>query len=212
MIDFDFERLRSMGLTPALASRATACASEAPLAELACRLMRLTVLHRETLRLHDGEREISARVMPRLARALFDAEDSLAVGDWVLCAIDAHGAAWVHERVPPLTHLVRRDADGRRHPVVSNVDTALLVMGLDDDFNPRRLERFMALVQGSGVQPVIVLTKADTLADARALFCRMQELRERLPGGVEMVAVDARDAEAAACLAAPAWAHVALLR
>jgi ribosome biogenesis GTPase len=101
MIDFDFERLRSMGLTPALASRATACASEPPLAELACRLMRLTVLHRETLRLHDGETEISARVMPRLARALFDAEDSLAVGDWVLCVLDAHGAAWVHERVPP---------------------------------------------------------------------------------------------------------------
>jgi ribosome biogenesis GTPase len=201
MIDFDFERLRSMGLSPALASRAAACATEPPLAELACQLMRLTVLHRETLRLHDGEREISARVMPRLARTLFDAEDSLAVGDWVLCATDAHGAAWVHERVPPLTHLVRRDADGRRHPVVSNIDTALLVMGLDDDFNPRRLERFMALVQGSGVQPVIVLSKADTLPDARALFCRMQELRERLPGGVEMVAVDARDAEAAACLA-----------
>ena len=49
--------------------------------------------------------------------------------------------------------------------------------------------------------PVIVLTKADTVADARTLFCRMQELRERLPAGAEIVAVDARDGEAAASLA-----------
>jgi ribosome biogenesis GTPase len=200
MIDFDFEPLCSMGFTPAMANRVAVCGAELAEPDTPWRLMRLTVLHRETVRLHDGETESSARVLPRLARRLADAEDSLAVGDWVLAAADAHGALWVHERVPPLTRLVRRDADGRRHPVVSNVDTALLVMGLDDDFNPRRLERFLALVQGSGVQPVIVLTKADTLPDARALFCRMQELRERMPAGIEMVAVDARDAEAAACL------------
>ena len=199
MMQIDFERLRSMGFTPAWASQALAladtmddCPGLAP--------MRLTVLHRETVHVHDGERERSARVLPRLARTLSDDDDALAVGDWVLAAPDAHGACWVHARLPPLTRLVRRDADGRRHPVVSNVDTALLVMGLDADFNPRRMERFLALVQGSGVTPVIVLTKADTVADARTLFCRMQELRERLPAGAEIVAVDARDGEAAASL------------
>jgi ribosome biogenesis GTPase / thiamine phosphate phosphatase len=201
MIDFDFERLRSMGLTAALASQAAALDADGD-ATGPLQLLRLTVLHRETVQLHDGHAERSARVLPRLARMLADAEDALAVGDWVLAAADAHGEHWVHERVPPQTHLVRRDADGRRHPVVSNVDTALLVMGLDGDFNPRRLERFLALVQGSGVTPVIVLTKADTLPDARSLYCRMQELRGRMPPGAEMVAVDARDAQAAECLAA----------
>ncbi|MBS0436478.1 MAG: ribosome small subunit-dependent GTPase A [Proteobacteria bacterium] len=200
MMQLDFERLRSMGLTPALANQAMACAAQLdgamPLAA-----MRLAVLHRETVQLHDGAHEHTARVLPRLARALAEEEDALAVGDWVLAAPDAHGEHWVHARVPPQTRLVRRDADGRRHPVVANVDTALLVMGLDADFNPRRMERFLALVQGSGVAPVIVLSKADTVADARALFARMQTLRERLPAGVEIVALDARDAEAAVCLA-----------
>lgn len=200
MMQLDFERLRSMGLTPALANQAMACAAQLdgamPLAA-----MRLAVLHRETVQLHDGAHEHTARVLPRLARVLAEEEDALAVGDWVLAAPDAHGEHWVHARVPPQTRLVRRDADGRRHPVVANVDTALLVMGLDADFNPRRMERFLALVQGSGVAPVIVLSKADTVADARALFARMQTLRERLPAGVEIVALDARDAEAAACLA-----------
>ena len=60
----------------------------------------------------------SARVLPRLARALAEEEDALAVGDWVLAAPDAHGEHWVHARVPPQTRSVRRDADGRRHPVV----------------------------------------------------------------------------------------------
>lgn len=201
MLDFDFERLRSMGLTAALASQAAALAA-AMADDPAPRLMRLTVLHRETLRLHDGEREFDARSLPRLARRLADDDDMLAVGDWVLAAPDAHGDLWVHERVPPQTHLARRDADGRRHPVVSNVDTALLVMGLDADFNPRRLERFLALVQGSGVAPVIVLSKADTVPDARTLWCRMQELRERMPAGVEIVALDTRDREASTLLAA----------
>lgn len=201
MIEIDFERLRSMGLNAALAGRAAALSESLAADAPAWRLARLTELHRETLHLHDGHGGHDARVLPRLHRALAEAGDALAVGDWVLARTDAHGQAWVHARVPPQTHLVRRDADGLRHPVVSNVDTALLAMGLDADFNPRRLERFLALVQGSGVEPVVVLTKADQVADAATLYCRIQELRARLPAGVEMLAVDARDADAARRLA-----------
>jgi ribosome biogenesis GTPase len=199
MMDFDFERLRSMGLHNVIAQQAIALAAAD--GGDSWRLVRLTTLHRETLRVHDGEREHSARALPRVLRTLGEAGDALAVGDWLLVADDAHGQPWVQARVPPLTHLVRRDADGRRHPVVSNVDTALLVMGLDDDFNPRRLERFLALVQGSGVEPVIVLSKADTVADAATLYCRIQELRARMPAGAEMLAVDTRDADCAERLA-----------
>ena len=78
-----------------------------------------------------------------------------------------YGETWIDARVPPSSHIARRDGDGRVHPVVSNVDTALLVMGLDDDFNPRRLERYLALVHGDAIVPVVVLTKAD-VADADA--------------------------------------------
>jgi len=201
MIEIDFGRLSAMGLSAALASRAAALADEAAPPDGEWQLMRLTVLHRETVHLHDGNEEQVARLLPRLARALADADDTLSVGDWVLAATDAHGQVWVHARVPPQTTLVRRDGDGRRHAVVANVDTALLVMGLDDDFNPRRLERFLALVQGSGVRPVVVLSKADRVADAASLYCRLQELRGRMPAGIEMLAVDARDPDAALRLA-----------
>ncbi|MEO8808388.1 MAG: GTPase RsgA, partial [Burkholderiaceae bacterium] len=159
MIQIHFERLRTLGLTPALANLAASLSPETQ--DDSRQLMRLTEVHRETVRVHDGEVEHGARALPRLMRVLTEEESALAVGDWVLAAHDAHGQLWVEARVPPLSRIVRRDADGRRHPVVSNVDTALLVMGLDDDFNPRRLERYLSLVQASDVLPVVVLTKAD---------------------------------------------------
>jgi len=194
MIEMDVERLRSVGLTPAMALVAI-CSQPVPESDAddsagppRC-LVRVTEVHRETLQVHDGLHERSARVLPRLARTLAEQDTAVAVGDWVVLLNDAHGQAWIHDRIAPLSHIARRDADGRRHPVVSNVDTALLVMGLDDDFNPRRLERFLALVQGQGVTPVVVLTKADTVAPD-AVGRAVAELRSRIAAQVDIVAVN----------------------
>lgn len=142
MLEFDFDALSGLGLTPALAGRAAALYGTLGAADgEAFHLSRVTEVHRETVVLHDGRDERSARTLPRLVRALMEEGTALAVGDWAVASVDRHAQCWVTQRVPPASHIARRDADGRRHPVVSNVDIALLVMGLDDDFNPRRLER-----------------------------------------------------------------------
>jgi len=199
MIDIDFDHLRCMGLTPATAQHlAVQPAPEGgPFT-----LMRLVEVHRETVRVADGASEHAARPVPRLLRELEDEDDGLAVGDWVLVAADAHGDLWVHARMAPLSHIVRRDADGSRHPVVSNVDTALLVMGLDDDFNLRRLERYLTLVQGSGVQAVVVLTKLDVAAPTKEeLAARIAEMRARFHRPLDIVAVNGTHPSAAQALA-----------
>jgi ribosome biogenesis GTPase len=189
MQEMDFDRLRPIGLSLAMA-RAIALAREqttgAPL--------RVTEVHRETLRVHDGATEFVARLLPRLQRSLVDAGDGLAVGDWVLAEPDRHGDWRVHLRVAPQTQLARRDMHGLPQVLASNVDTALLVMGLDADFSPRRLERYLALVQGSGVEPVVVLSKADLCA--AELEQRLDTLRSRLPAGLNMVAINALDPSA----------------
>ena len=197
MIDLDFERLRTLGLTPALAQSATNVAASAD-DSTALELLRLTEVHRDSVRLHDGADELIARVLPRLTRSLAEAGAMLAVGDWVLAATDPHGQIWVDERVPPINHISRRDADGRRHTVVSNVDTALLVMGLDDDFNPRRLERYLALVHAGGgeggITPAVVLTKADVIANVPGLLAqRIDALRGRVPAVIDLFAIDGTD-------------------
>ncbi len=205
MIEIDPERLRSIGLTPAVHRHLQQeIANDPPAAGLpgaaALQLMRLTEVNRETVRVHDGHDEHGARVLPRLLRALTEADTGLAVGDWLLAQRDAHGAWWVQRQLPPLTHLARRDADGQRHPVVSNVDTALLLMGLDDDFNLRRLERYLVLVHAGALRPVIVLTKAD-VATPGAIEAAFDGMRGRVAASLDLLIVDARSPDTATLLA-----------
>ncbi len=202
MLEFDYETLCALGLTPALASRALATEAALDADEERClRLVRVTEVHRETLAVHDGGSEGSARVRPRLFRAQSHGGDAMAAGDWALAEADAHGQRWIEARVPPTSHLVRRDAEGRRHTVVSNVDIALLVMGLDGDFNPRRLERYLALVQEQAIEPVVVLTKRDVATpDDASLSARLRALHGRVSADVPRVAVDATHPSAADAL------------
>ena len=184
-------RLRAIGYSPALAQRVEQCRANL---QVPSEAMRVVTVHRETLVLHDGQVELTARLLPRMVRELQSIDSETAVGDWVLASHDNQGGWWVHARAEPVSHIARRDADGRRHALVSNVDSALLLMGLDDDFNPRRLERFLALVQGSSVHPVVVLTKADVAARTppRLEQC-LEALRSRLPASLHVLSIDARD-------------------
>lgn len=187
-----FDRLRPIGFTPAIAQALAALGGTSGTP------MRLIEAHRETVRVTDGDAEYSARALPSLLRELADASDTLAVGDWVSIERDDHATLWVRARMPPLTQIVRRNSSGARQSLVTNVDSALLTMGLDGDFNPRRLERYLALVKPVGIWPVVILTKRDLCGDIDA---RLDALRARLPRDIAVHAVDARAAATAAELA-----------
>lgn len=189
MIDIPFERLRRIGLTPAGASRLAAIDLPHPSA----RAMRVTETQRDACTLHDGDDEHRARVLPRIALDLHARGDAITIGDWVVAEPDASGDWWVAQRIAPVTQIARRANDGRRQPLASNVDTALLVMGLDDDFNARRMERYIAMVRACEVVPVVVLTKADIAPEGRARFT---EICRRLPATVPVLAVNGASAQA----------------
>src|SRR5437660_12917650 len=72
--------------------------------------------------------------------------------------------------------------------IAANVDTALLVSALDGDFNPRRVERYLAQCWESGARPVIVLNKADACEDAREKAAEMK----RVAVGTSVYVVSAR--------------------
>ncbi len=184
MKNIDFESLRTIGLTQAIASQYPATGAQ---------LVRITQIHRDSATVHDGVREAPARATQRLLERLDAQGASLAVGDWVL---NVEGS--LIERLDPTTHIARRTEDGRRQSLASNVDTALLVMGLDHDFNPRRMERYLALVHAAGVAAVVVLTKHDIGIDADE---RLDLIRRRFPASVPIFAVNALGAEPARVLA-----------
>jgi ribosome biogenesis GTPase len=65
--------------------------------------------------------------------------------------------------------------------MAANVDTLLIVTGLDGDFSPRRMERYLVLAAECGVEPALILSKAD-LADAAELARRISQAREVAAG------------------------------
>lgn len=187
MIAFDFAQLRLIGLQQAIASAATQLDISSPAAQL----MRVCAVHRDSIIVHDGLLEHPAQVLPRLLHELQAQETILAVGDWVAAAHDGRGTLWITAHLSPVTQITRRGNDGRRQLLASNVDTALLVMGLDEDFNPRRLERYLAIVLAAQVAPVVVLSKADVADDVPG---KLAQLRQRLPPHVPLFAIDTRHA------------------
>ena len=94
-----------------------------------------------------------------------------AVGDWVaVCDAPGDGAA-IEAVLPRRTKFSRKTPwlKAEEHILVANVDTLLLVAGLDQDFNPRRLERYLTAAWDSGADPVVVLTKLDLCDELRKL-------------------------------------------
>jgi ribosome biogenesis GTPase len=94
-----------------------------------------------------------------------------AVGDWVAVELrDAKSHAQIQEVLPRRSRFVRKTPGKKiaQQVIAANVDTALLVSALDGDFNPRRIERYLAQCWESGARPVLVLNKADECVDARS--------------------------------------------
>lgn len=99
------------------------------------------------------------------------------VGDWLLVDRGAGRIVRLLER----RSLFRRKAAGREsriQPIVANVDTLLIVSSCNQDFNVARTERYLALAAEAGVEPLLVLTKADLADDPEAFAA---EARKAMP-------------------------------
>ena len=118
----------------------------------------------------------------------------LCAGDWIaLRRTPGALKALMLDLLPRGPSLTRQEAGpgGRRQWLASNLDVVLLLMGLDRNFNPARMERLLALAWGSGARPVVVLTKADLEARSEAYVSRI----EGLAPGVQVLAVSAVSGE-----------------
>ncbi|GJD93445.1 Small ribosomal subunit biogenesis GTPase RsgA [Methylobacterium iners] len=125
-----------------------------------------------------------------------------AVGDWVL--VDPETQT-LNRRLARRTVLERRTEGSKTLQLAAaNVDTLFVVTSCNADFNPARLERYLALANQGGTNPVILLTKADTAADAGAYRRQAAELQR----GLAVVTLNPRRPEAASALAP--WCGVGL--
>ena len=165
------------------------------------RLLRVVAQHRNGYRVHDGATEFPAQPAPRFLRRGGDPAERPAVGDFVL--VEPTSPLLIRDVLPRRSQLSRAAAGERyqRQVIATNIDWVIVLMGLDGDFNPRRIERYLALIQGSGAQPVIVLTKRDKVDDA-AFADAAASVRELLPAQVELHGINAKDSASVAPLLA----------
>ncbi len=115
-------------------------------------------------------------------------EDFPKVGDFVEYAPLAAGQAVIERILPRKTQIVRNASDRTRKNapqkqqiIATNVDILFIVMGLDDDFNLRRLERYLMLAEQSKIAPVIILNKADTVTDTGSYRSQLASLASQAP-------------------------------
>jgi ribosome biogenesis GTPase len=147
-----------------------------------------------------GDRELSAAASGRLWHGE-EGGGQPAVGDWVAVRLPTlpEEPGLIRAILPRKSKFSRKAAGARtdEQVVASNVDTVFLMTGLDHDFNPRRIERYLAAAWESGANPVVILNKADLDA---VLEEHVREV-ERIAMMVPVHAISAKQGEGVEALA-----------
>jgi ribosome biogenesis GTPase len=124
--------------------------------------------------------EINAQQTGRIRHRAVGRHDLAAVGDWVAVR-SASGSGTIEAILPRRSKFSRKVAGEvtEEQVVAANIDTVFLMMGLDLDYNLRRLERYLLMSYESGATPVVLLSKADL---ATAVDERISEVTSIAPG------------------------------
>jgi ribosome biogenesis GTPase / thiamine phosphate phosphatase len=152
---------------------------------------RVALEHTHIYRVITESGEVLARVSGRLRHHADARADFPAVGDWVAVELPVEGGdARIRAVLPRFSRFSRRAAGAptEEQVVAANIDVVFLVSGLDHDFNPRRIERYLVVAWESGATPIIVLNKADLVDDLGAI---VDDVRSLAPG-VDVHAVTCR--------------------
>ena len=140
---------------------------------------RVALEHTHIYRVLSETGEWLARVSGRLRHHATTRIDFPGVGDWVAIEPPSDaGDARIRAVLPRFSRFSRRAAGNATEEqiVAANIDVVFLVSGLDGDFNPRRIERYLMVAWDSGATPVIVLNKADLAEDVDTLVEEVQAL------------------------------------
>lgn len=128
--------------------------------------------------------EVLAQVSGKMRFQALTREDFPAVGDWVVISFhDGGEEASIHGILPRQSKFARKvaGAETAEQIVAANINTVFLVNALNQDFNVRRMERYLTLAWDSGANPVLVLTKADLCPERGEKLFEVQEIALGVP-------------------------------
>ncbi len=138
---------------------------------------RVTAADRGSFDLLSADGKLTAALSGRLRHDAGPGELPV-VGDWVALELDP---PTIHHVLERSTVLRRAAPTGALQVLAANVDVVLVVSSLNRDLDARRLEQFVAVAADGGAQPVVVLSKADLLADPSAALALVRPVTRDVP-------------------------------
>jgi ribosome biogenesis GTPase / thiamine phosphate phosphatase len=155
--------LTELGLDSGLAEQAS------KLCGTGQRLARITAVDRGRYVVRNEQGEVPAELTGKFLHTAASSVDMPSVGDWVCVQYhDAESFATIHDLVPRRSFL-RRKSPGKNidfQMIAANIDVAFIVQSCHFDFNVRRLERYLVMVNEGHIEPVLLLTKTDLVSAA----------------------------------------------
>jgi ribosome biogenesis GTPase len=129
---------------------------------------RVTQEHRERYIVSTGDNEYEAEITGNLRFSSSSRSDFPAVGDWVAMKIYDSDLAIIHKILPRKSILERQAVGkyGEKQIISANIDVALIIQSIDNNFSINRLERYISICHSSEIEPVLVISKIDLTTDS----------------------------------------------
>lgn len=119
--------------------------------------------HKERYIVSTGEEEYECEVTGNLRFTASSRADFPAVGDWVSLNTYEKGLGIIHNVLPRKTVLERQTVGkfGEKQIISSNIDAALVIQSIDNNFNINRLERYLTICYAASIEPILLISKID---------------------------------------------------
>ena len=146
-------------------------------------IARVISVHKDSYTISNGEVDVLAELVGKIMFSASSPIDYPATGDWVLVSFYDENAFAIIHQVLPRKSLLKRKTPGKRvdfQLIAANIDVAFIVQSLNENFNLRRLERYLVMVNEAEIQPMILLSKSDLLASDE-ITERIEHIQEIMP-------------------------------
>ena len=166
-MSFEHDRLMRIGWSDFFASRFAEYAAAGFMPG------RVALEYNQFHRVYTARGEFLAETTGRLRHEAASRAELPAVGDWVaLRRIENEEKAVIHAVLPRRSKFARKTKGSRTEEQIvgANIDTVFLVTSLNQDFNIRRIERYLSIAWESGARPAIILSKADLCENIEEKF------------------------------------------
>lgn len=146
------------------------------------RVGRIILEHKERYVVLDENGEYDAEILGQLRFNAEKRRDFPAIGDWVVFQEFNKNQAIIHSILPRTNLLERKSvsSESSTQLIATNIDTAFIVVATDRDFSINRIQRYLALVLASQIEPIIVLNKIDLISEEESKLL-VQEIQNRIP-------------------------------